>query len=318
MKILKFGGKSLETLEKTQKICKYIKKIYKNDKKIIIIVSAMGNTTNDLLEMVKKYNPEKHSKRDLDALLSTGETLSSSVFSIILNSMGVPAKSFQSWQIKIKTKGDFQNSLITEIEKVQICDCLNSNTVAVVAGFQGVNDLNEITTLGRGGSDTTACAFGAVFQTNVELYSDFDGIFAGDPRSANYKKIKRISLSTLDEVTNCGSKIVSNRAVKLAKKNNFSILLKSSSEPCKKGSVASGIESNTVSIIENNNLCELLVVASSETKLKFIVKNVYLWLNNYKLYNLTIKNNIISIIINQADKNEILEMLNKKIKLLKN
>ena len=169
MRILKFGGKSLETLEKTQKICKNIKKIYKNDKQLIIVVSAMGNTTNNLIEMAEHFKPENNSKRELDALLSTGETLSSSIFAMALQSVGLPAKSFSGWQIKIKTYGDHQHSLISSIDKTKLEQCLKQNVIAVVAGFQGVNCDGDITTLGRGGSDTTAAALGAVFQTNVEI-----------------------------------------------------------------------------------------------------------------------------------------------------
>lgn len=313
---MKFGGKSLETLEKTQKICKFIKKIYKNDKKLIIIVSAMGNTTNDLLKMTNKFNKKSVCKRELDTLLSTGETTSSSIFSIILNSIGVPAKSFQGWQIKIKTKGDFQNSLITEIETSKLKQCLENETVAVVSGFQGVNENGEITTLGRGGSDTTACALGAVFQTNVELFSDFNGIFAGDPRNSKYKKFNNISLDSLDTITGLGSKIVSNRAVKLAKQNNIKIILKSATKPNQTGSIASQIEKDTVSIVENNNLCELNLVFSNIYKSQFLCKNVILLRNKYKFYNFTIKSNIITILINQSDREDFLKDLNKKIKIL--
>ena len=221
MRILKFGGKSLSSTQKTQKICKYIKKIYEKDKKIIVIVSAMGNTTNELIEKSAIFKPEKFAKRELDVLLSTGETMSASLMAMALQKCSVPAKSFQSWQIKINTHGDHQNSLITSIDKSKLDMCLESNTVAVITGFQGINKNDDITTLGRGGSDTTACALGAIYNTNVELYSDFNGIFSCDPRECESKKINQVSLNQLERVSNSGSKLVTPRAVKLAKKNNF-------------------------------------------------------------------------------------------------
>lgn len=315
MRILKFGGKSLSTLEKTQNICKNIKKIYKNDKKLIIIVSAMGNETNEMIDFVKAFHPEKNAKRELDALLSTGETKSASLFAMILNSIGVPAKSFQGWQIKINTMGDYQNSLITSIDKNKILNCINQDTVAVVAGFQGVNKDEEITTLGRGGSDTTAAALGAIFNTNVELYSDFNGLFSIDPREATSKKINKTSLNQLDKITSLGAKIVSNRAVKIAKENNISLILKSSTSPNKKGTLVSSLEHENLSIVTKNNLCEINITISNEKKLKIISKNVFLWLNNYKLYNFSLENQIITLLINQADKQEILNILTKKLNL---
>lgn len=314
MRILKFGGKSLENLQKTQKICKFIKKIYKKEQKLIIVVSAMGNTTNNLLDYVKDFKAEKHAKRELDVLLSSGETISASVFAIILNSIGVPAKSFLGHQIKINTHGDFQNSLISSIDKQKIEDCLNSGIVAVVAGFQGVNKNQEITTLGRGGSDTTAAALGAIFNTNVELYSDFDGMFACDPRLEKSKKLKQISLSQLDEVTEKGAKIVCNRAVNIARKNNISLKLKSSQSPALQGTLANSLETDNISIVSNSNLCEITINCSS-SEIKKIIRNVIFALNQYKIYNLTQENRNIKILVNESDKHEIVQKIIKKLKL---
>lgn len=315
MRILKFGGKSLENLQKTQKICKFIKKIYKNEKKLIIIVSAMGDTTNKLLGLSEQFNAKNKSKRELDCLLSSGETISASLFAIILNSIGVPTKSFLGWQIKINTYGDFQNSLITSIDKNKIEECLNNNIVTVIAGFQGVNKNGEITTLGRGGSDTTASALGAVFNTNIELYSDFNGMFACDPRTQKTKKLKTISLNQLNDVANQGMKLVCNRATKLALENNISINLKSSTQPMRQGTLANNLEEDRIVILTNSNLCEININCTNSKKFKFISKNVYFWLNIYKLYNFNLENNKIKFTINESDKNEILKILIKKLNL---
>lgn len=315
MRILKFGGKSLETTQKTQKICKYIKKIYKKEKKLIIIVSAMGSSTNSLIELSKEFKPEKHSNRELDALLSTGETVSASLFAMILNSMNVPAKSFQAWQLNIKTHGYFQNSLITHIDKQKLDDCLAQEVVAVVAGFQGVNSNGDTTTLGRGGSDTTAAAIGAIYNTNVELYSDFNGMYSCDPRDIKTKKLKTISLNQLDRATSNGTKLVSNRAVKISKAHNINLILKSSNNPKLVGTVSNSIETENIVISSISNLCEITIDLSNESKIKLLSKNVLYWLNSYRIYNFTVKSYNIILLINASDKNEILKILAKNLNI---
>lgn len=315
MRILKFGGKSLATIEKTQKICKNIKKIYEKDKKLIIVVSAMGDTTNKLLHEVKNIPQDKLSKRELDVLLSTGETKSASIFAMVLNSIGIPAKSYQSWQIKINGHGDYQNSLITSIDKNKLEQCINKNIVAVVAGFQAVNQNNEIVTIGRGGSDTTAVALGAVFQTNVELYSDFNGMFSCDPRLMHTKKLKNISLEHLESLALDGVKLVSQRAVKIAKENNISLIMKCSSKPNLSGTTSSSLEKENLLISTKPNLCEVTINFNNEHKIKLLSKNVINWLNNYKLYNFTLNSYKIAILINESDKNEVLDILARNLKL---
>lgn len=317
MRIMKFGGKSLDTKEKTQKICEYIKKIYKNDKKIIIIVSAIGSTTNNLCELAQEYSNKNPSKRELDVLLSTGETQSSALFSMMLNSLNVPTKCFQAHQLKIKTFGDYQNSRIAYINKSKLEECLNKNIIAVVSGFQGINSNNEITTLGRGGSDTTAMAIGAIFNQPVEIYSDYNGVYCGDPRVLNYKKLKSINTETMKKLSLCGAKVLDSRAVELAKKHNVKIISKQSSHPNKSGTIISQIESNTVSISAINNLCLISIVFESQSKLELIFKNVNNLYKLYKIYNLSVKDNILQILINQSDFDDMNLFLSKNLNLLK-
>ena len=315
MKILKFGGKSLETTEKTQKICKYIKKIYEKDKKIIIVVSAKGSTTDSLIELSQPFNASKIAKRELDVLLSTGETISASLLAMNLISLGIPAKSFQAWQVKINTMGDHQNSLITSIDKQSVEECLSKNVIAVITGFQGINKHSDITTLGRGGSDTTAAAIGASFQTNVELYSDFNGVYSCDPRDIKTKKLKNVSLDELDAISRNGSRVVCNRAVKIAKHHNISLIFKASSTPKNKGTIANNIEKNNVFICTNQNLCKITISLTQNNKLNFILKNVKLWLKNIELYNLELNSHNISLLINQSDKEEVLNLLKRNLRL---
>ncbi len=318
MKIIKFGGKSLDSIEKVQKICKNIKKIYKNDQKIIIIVSAMGSTTDDLLAKSQQYCFKKPSKRELDALLSTGETQSSALVALMLNSLGVPAKSFQGWQLELTTFGEHQNSKIAHINKRAILECFSENAVAVIAGFQGINKQNEITTLGRGGSDTTAAALGALFDHDVEIYSDFDGIFAGDPRVLNFKKIKNLCYSSIKNMARSGAKVLDAKSANIAKKFNFKIICKQSSAPAKRGTTISNIEDSFISVSTIENLTKLSINFSEDIDKLFLIKNVINSINSANFYNLTIKNDVIEFYIQTQNINDVILDLSTKLKLLKN
>lgn len=318
MRVLKFGGKSLSCVEKTQNICKYIKKIYKNEKKIIIIVSARGKTTDELIAVAKQYG-YNNSPRELAKLLSIGEIESASLFAIMLNNMNIPAKSFSAYELNIKVFGNYLNGKISYINKQPLLDCLNNQTIAIVAGFQGVNSNNEISTLGRGGSDTTAAAIGAIFDTNAEIYSDFSGIFCGDPRFLNYKKIKKANFQIMKQLANSGAKVLDSRAISIAENFNINIIAKSSSQPNKQGTLISktNIESDFINLSTLNNLCKVSINFSNELKLKFIIKNVLLCLNNINFYNLNIKSNQISFIINNENQLKVVSDISKKLKLLK-
>jgi len=317
MRIMKFGGMSLESKEKTQKICKYIKKIYKKEKQLIIIVSAMGKTTNNLLEKAKEFSNKKPIPRELDLLLSTGETVSCSLVSMMLNSMDVKAKSFTAQSLNIKTKGNFQNSRINFIDRKILEKCLENNIVAIVAGFQGINDFGDITTLGRGGSDTTALAIGALFNHNVEIYSNYDGVYFGDPELLPFKKAKQININTMLKMSLCGAKVIDSRAITIAKNKNVEIISKSATSPKRSGTSINQIESNIISISKISNLSLISIVFDDELQLKFILKNVNLLISNYKIYNLSQNFNKLQFLVETAFEKEIILFLSKKFNLLK-
>ena len=318
MRILKFGGKSLSTFEKTQNICKNIKKIYKNDKKIIIVVSAISNTTDNLYNLANEYSLFNPQKQELAKLLSTGETQSSALFAMMLNSLNIPAKSFSAYELSISTYGDPLNSRIAYINKQPIIDCFNENKVAVVAGFQGINNQNEITTLGRGGSDTTASALGAIFDCNVEICSDYSGVFSGDPKLLNFKKLKSASFNHILNMANSGAKVLDSRAVHIAKNYNVNIISKSSENLFEKGTLVSPLESDIVSLSSIDNLCQISIDFSNQNKLQFLSKNVLNLLNDINFYNFKFEFNKIIFTIKQQDKLKTLNILAKKLKLLKN
>lgn len=317
MRVLKFGGKSLETPQKAQNICNFIKKIYKTDKNLIIVVSARGKTTDNLNALSKKYYEKSCANRELAVLLSCGETISSALLAIMLNDIGVPAKSFQAWQLNIKTHGDYESSLIFSIDKTKILECFKKNTVAVVSGFQGVNSKNEITLLGRGGSDTTAAALAAAFQTNVELYSDFNGIFAGDPKLAPFKKIQQLSFLQMQTASDSGAKVINPRAVALSQKSGISILAKSSNQPNNKGTIIQNIETNNIILVEKDNLCQISIVFSHSDLMQKQLKNVLFCIKNANFHNFYSKNAEISFLIDATEKEHLLKLLYSKLKLLK-
>lgn len=317
MRILKFGGKSLSSLEKVQNICKYIKKIYKKDKKIIIIVSAIGKTTDNLIALANNYSSSKP-PRELAKLLATGETQSASLFAMALCETGVPAKSFGAHELEITTFGSQLEGKIAYINKKPILDCFDDGSVAVVAGFQGINKNGETTLLGRGGSDTTASAISAVFEQNVEIFSDFNGVFSGDPRLFNYKKIKAINYDAMKKLASSGARVLEERTISIAKEFNFNIISKSAGNPSLKGTIVSNIESDVVSITSKDNLCQISIIFTNKTRLEFIIKNVVFYINNIEFYNLNCNNGKISFLVKSEDKLKIIKSLSEKLKLLKN
>lgn len=318
MRILKFGGNSLSSPEKVQNICKYIKKIYKNDKNLIIVVSAMGNTTDNLISEARKYSLKTPPPRELAKLLSTGETQSASLLSIALFNVGIPAKSLDAKELEITTFGDPLNSKIAYINKAPIIDCFNNNYVAVVAGFQGVDKNGEITLLGRGGSDTTASAMGAIFEHNVEIYSNFNGVFSGDPKLFSYKKIKQINYDAMTKLAASGAKVLEQRAVTIAKEFKFDIISKSANSPDLSGTVVSGIERDIISITSKDDLCEISIVYTNNLRFEFIIKNVIYAINNLNFYNFKCENGKISFLAKSEDKEKIIEYISKKLKLINN
>lgn len=318
MRVLKFGGKSLETKEKFQKICEYVKNIYRTDKQIIVVVSAIGNTTDKLTNLSKEFGNNELSNRELAVLLSTGEIQSASLFAMHLKTIGVQAKSFTGLEIGISTFGDYNNSIISYISKKNLLCALNKSVVAVVAGFQGINSAGEITTLGRGGSDTTAVALASVFNVEAEIYSDFDGIFAGDPQKNNYKKLDFVSYDTMINMAKGGAKVLDEKATILAKNHDTTIIAKSSSAPDKIGTIISNIENENITINTINNLTKVTITFNNSGKIHNIVKNVLNCINNIKFYNLEINYNYLSFCIEQVISESVVHKLSTMFDLLIN
>ncbi len=221
--VQKYGGSSVSSIDKIKNIAKSIIERVKKGDKVVVVVSAMGDSTDDLLKMAKQIsdNPDK---RELDSLLSTGEIVSSSLLSMAIKSFGYDAISFNSFQIQLKTEGLHGKSLIEDVNEKIILDNLNQNKIVVIAGFQGVNNKGDVTTLGRGGSDTTAVALAVKLNGECEIYTDVDGIYTADPREfKNPKKIEKIDYEEILELASLGARVMHSRSVELAQKYKIKV-----------------------------------------------------------------------------------------------
>lgn len=222
MKVLKFGGSSVATIEKIQSIAAYLKERAKQEK-MVVVVSAMGKTTNHLIELAHAISANPN-QRELDRLLSIGEQQTIALLAMALWEIEVPAVSLTAYQVGIRTTGYHTKSTIKQVETETLLDQLDSHEVVIVAGFQGINYLNDITTLGRGGSDTTAVALAAALGCDCEIYTDVAGIYTMDPRVyPQAKKIKEISYYEMMEMASLGSKVMEPRSVELGQKYGVKI-----------------------------------------------------------------------------------------------
>lgn len=216
--VQKYGGSSVATTEKIMAIANHLKKIKENGDDLVVVVSAMGKTTNSLIALSKEIT-ENPDTRELDRLMSIGENQTIALLSIALNSIGVKAISFTGEQIELKTTGIHTKSRIKSVNSNKIKEYIEKGYIVVVAGFQGVNENRDITTLGRGGSDTSAVAIASSLGCVCEIYTDVDGIYSIDPRIyEKAKKIDEISYQEMMELAYLGAGVMEPRAIELGYK----------------------------------------------------------------------------------------------------
>ena len=265
--VQKFGGSSVANKDKIKNICKKIVSAYNANKKVVVVVSAQGKTTDTLVKEAKEISNDP-SKREYDVLLSVGEQISISKVCMCLQSMGYKAVSYTGWQLPIITDSNYGNSRIKEICSEKILNSLEEGYIVVVAGFQGVDELGNITTLGRGGSDTTAVALAAKLKAEVcEIYTDVDGIYSSDPRIVeDVKKIDIISYDEMLELASLGAKVLHNRCVEIADKYDVHLLVKSSFLEDSKGTLVRGqmdMEAlNIKGIAKDDNVARVILVGA--------------------------------------------------------
>ena len=228
--VQKFGGTSVGSDERISAVAQIIKNARK-DNQVIVVVSAMSGETNRLINLAKSFgdNPDR---REFDALISTGEKVSASLLAMALNSIGVKAKSFSASQISMKTTDHHSKAKIIDVNGEKILSTLNDDIVPIITGFQGVTESGDVTTLGRGGSDTTAVAIAAhVNAARCDIYTDVDGIYTTDPRVVpEAKKLESITMEEMLEMAGQGAKVVQIRAVEFANKFQVPVRVLSSFE----------------------------------------------------------------------------------------
>ena len=227
-----------------------------------MVLSAQGKTTDKLIEEAKRLSKNPN-KRELDALLSVGEQISATKMSILLNSMGYPAVSLLGWQVGILTDDEHADAKIEKIDTYRLEKELNEGKIVILAGFQGINKEGNITTLGRGGSDTTAVSIAAILNAkHCYIYSDVEGVYTADPKKIkNAKQLDAISYEEMREISGEGAKVLHNRCVTIAEKYNVPIETKSTFNNKEGTLISNKFEQKTIkSIVRNNNLSRISII----------------------------------------------------------
>lgn len=226
--VLKFGGSSVADKDKLLNVCRHVIKEYEANNKVVVVVSAQGKTT-DKLVLEEREISNTPDKREHDVLLSTGEQITISKLAIYLKELGYNAISYTGWQVPIITDDNYGNANIVDINTDKIISQLENNRIVIVAGFQGITKSGDITTLGRGGSDTTAVALASYLKAEkLYIYTDVDGVYSEDPNiNKNAVKYDSISYDKMIEMAKNGAKVLHTKCVEMAKENKVPIIVKS-------------------------------------------------------------------------------------------
>ena len=227
--VQKYGGTSVGNLDKIANVAKKVIRTKKKGNDVVVVLSAMSGETDRLIQLAQKAADEPD-PREYDSLVSTGEQVTVTLLAIMLNGMGYPAKSFLGFQVRVLTDQAFKKARILSVDTEAIRAELKKGTIVVVAGFQGIDRENNITTLGRGGSDTSAVALAAALKADVcDIYTDVDGVYTTDPNiCSNARRLDRITYDEMLEMARAGAKVLQPRSVELAKKYNVPVYVKSS------------------------------------------------------------------------------------------
>ena len=227
--VKKFGGSSVADKERIFNVANRCVEDYRAGHDVVVVLSAMGDTTDDLIELAHSINPEPK-KRELDMLLTTGEQVSVALMAMAMQSMDVPAVSLNAFQVQMHSTSRYGNARFKRIDTDRIQHELDSRKIVIVTGFQVVNKYDDITTMGRGGSDTTAVALAAVLHADkCEIYTDVDGVYTADPRVVkNAMKLDEVTYDEMLELATLGAKVLHNRSVEMAKKYGVELVVRSS------------------------------------------------------------------------------------------
>ena len=274
--VLKFGGSSVADNIKLNIVAEKVIEFKKETKNVIIVVSAQGKTTDKLIKEAQELSaiPEE---REMDVLISTGEQITASKLSILLNRKGYKAVSLTGWQAGIKTSNIHRSAKIEQICIERIKKELDKGNIVIVTGFQGIDEQQDITTLGRGGSDTTAVALQAALGADkCYIFSDVDGIYSADPNMITFaKRLDKISFSEMQEISDSGAKVLHNRCIQIGEKFNCNIICKSTFSNDGGTEICKEIENAEVkSIVKNENLILIQMKSQKQITLKEVF-NIY-------------------------------------------
>ena len=227
--VQKFGGTSVGTIDRIRNICSLINKEIKNGNQVTVVSSAMSGETNKLISLAENFDINKN-KLEFDMIVSSGEQISIALISMALKEIGLKGKPLLGWQIPITGSNDFTKAKINKIDDKLILELMNSGEIPIIAGFQGIDEDNNIVTLGRGGSDTSAVAIAAAIKADrCDIYTDVDGVYTTDPRIVkNAKKLNKISYEEMLEFASLGAKVLQTRSVEMAMRHGVTVQVLSS------------------------------------------------------------------------------------------
>lgn len=227
--VQKFGGSSVANAERVFNVARIVTDTYKQGNSVVVVVSAQGDTTDDLIEKANEINPNA-SKREKDMLLASGEQISIALLAMAIEKLGYPVVSLLGWQAGFQTTSAYTSARIKRVRTDRIVKELDKKNIVIVAGFQGLNRYEDVTTLGRGGSDTSAVAIAAAMHADIcQIFTDVEGVYTADPRKVpNARKLKTISYDEMLELATLGAQVLNNRSVEMAKKYNIELEVLSS------------------------------------------------------------------------------------------
>ena len=268
--VQKFGGSSVADADKIRNVARIITDTYQKGNRVVAVLSAQGDTTDDLIEKAAEINPAA-SKRELDMLLSTGEQISCALCAMAIESMGFPVVSLTGWQAGFRTNSGYGNARIKRVQGERIRAELDKRRIVIVTGFQGLNKYDDITTLGRGGSDTSAVAIAAALNADLcQIYTDVDGVYTADPRLVpSAHKLDEITYDEMLELATLGAQVLHNRSVEMAKRYGVKLEVLSSFSWRPGTKVKEGVKtmekSHISGVAKDKNVARLALVGLEDT-----------------------------------------------------
>ena len=313
--VQKYGGSSVENKEKLELICNKIIKEKNKNNKVVVVVSAQGKTTNNLISKAEDYTNFCLDKKDLDFLLATGEMQTASLLSLMLNSKGHKAVCLTGAQAGVIADSNFGNAKIIDVVPSNIISYIEENYIVIVTGFQGMDKLGNITTLGRGGSDLSAVALaGALKAKKCEIYSDIDGIYSADPKVIpNSKLLSDISFDEMLEAASAGAKVLHNRSVNLAKEYNIKILAKNTFRNSRGSKVQKNIKEDFSIhfITKKDDVSKICIVGPMMLSNREAISKIFKTANeeNIEIYMISFSELAINIIVDTSKSKMFMEKL---------